>query len=61
MNNPVGNAIPPPPAFSRPPMPPPVEAAAPMGGFEGVDSKGYLMDILNLSVDLDPDDDDEPV
>ena len=42
-------------------MPPPAEAANQMGNYEGVDSKGYLMDILNLSVDLDPDDDDEPV
>ena len=28
-------------------------------GLDAIDSKGYLMDILNLSVDLDPDDEDD--
>lgn len=53
-------AVPPPPAFmGRPPLANsfPSTSSQSVGALDSVDSKEYLRDILNLSVDLDPDDD----
>ena len=46
---------PPPPSFAS--FPPTPSSSSSVNSGDSIDSKSYLMDIINLSVDLDPEDD----